>query len=69
MTFTLRPSTIKIQQGLMNSYRRNPNMALLTVKTGGGKTYGAIHTFGSMYKNAVLLVFTTSKVAKSKQWE
>lgn len=69
MTFTLRPSTVKIQQGLLASYKRNPKMALLTVKTGGGKTYGAIHTFGTLFKNAVLLVFTTSKVAKSQQWE
>ena len=56
MTFTLRPSTVKIQQGLLASYKRNPKMALLTVKTGGGKTYGAIHTFGTLFKNAVLLV-------------
>lgn len=44
-------------------------MALLTVKTGGGKTYGAIHTFGTLMPNATLLVFTTSKIVKSKQWE
>lgn len=69
MTFTLRPSTIKIQQGLLKSYNRNPKMALLTVKTGGGKTYGAIHTFGTLFPNAVLLVFTTSKVSDSKQWQ
>lgn len=69
MTFTLRPSTVKIAEKLTESYYRNPNIALLTVKTGGGKTYGAIHTFGQMFKKCVLLVFTTDKVAKSKQWQ
>lgn len=69
MTFTLRPSTVAISEGLLKSYQRNPKMALLTVKTGGGKTYGAIHTFGQLFKKATLLVFTTSKVAQSKQWE
>lgn len=69
MTFTIRPSTTAIATGLLNSYRHNPKMALLTVKTGGGKTYGAIHTFGQLFSNSTLLVFTTAKVAKSKQWE
>ena len=69
MTFTIRPSTTAIATGLLNSYRHNPKMALLTVKTGGGKTYGAIHTFGQLFPNSTLLVFTTAKVAKSKQWE
>lgn len=69
MTFTLRPSTVEITNKLIASYYRNPKIALLTVKTGGGKTYGAIHTFGKMFKKCTLLVFTTDKVAKSKQWQ
>lgn len=69
MTFTLRPSTVKIAEKLVNSYRRNPRIALLTVKTGGGKTYGAIHTFGQMFNKCTLLVFTTDKVVKSRQWQ
>lgn len=69
MTFKLRDSTTAIANGLINSYSHNKNMALLTVKTGGGKTYGAIHTFGTLFPNATLLVFTTAKVAKSGQWE
>lgn len=69
MTFTLRDSTVEIARKLTQSYRRNPKLALLTVKTGGGKTYGAIHTFGQMFGKCTLLVFTTDKVAKSKQWQ
>lgn len=69
MTFVLRKSTRMIKDKLYYSYHRNSKIALLTVKTGGGKTYGAIHTFGSMMPNCTLLVFTTAKVAKSKQWE
>lgn len=71
MTFELRPTTEKIRQALWQSYRNNHKMALLTVKTGGGKTYGAIHTFGSMprFKKSTLLVFTTAKIRQSKQWE
>lgn len=69
MTFSLRPSTVLIQKKLLNIYYHNPKMALLTVSTGGGKTYGAIHTFGTLLPNATLLVFTTSKVALSKQWQ
>lgn len=69
MTFTLRPSTLYIREKLLESYQRNNKIAILTVKTGGGKTYGAIHTFGSIMPNATLLVFTTAKIVKSKQWE
>lgn len=69
MTFTLRPSTLYIREKLLESYQRNDKIAILTVKTGGGKTYGAIHTFGSIMPNATLLVFTTAKIVKSKQWE
>lgn len=69
MTFVIRPETAEIAQKLTASYYRNPKIALLTVKTGGGKTYGAIHTFGQMFNHCTLLVFTTSKVANSKQWE
>lgn len=69
MTFVIRPETAEIAQKLTASYYRNPKIALLTVKTGGGKTYGAIHTFGQMFNQCTLLVFTTSKVANSKQWE
>lgn len=69
MTFTLRTSTKLIHDRLINSYNRNRKIALLTVSTGGGKTYGAIHTFGSLFPNATLIVFTTAKIAKSKQWE
>lgn len=69
MSFVLRPTTVEIQQKLLYSYQRNPKMALLTVKTGGGKTYGAIHTFGSIIPDATLLVFTTAKIVHSKQWE
>lgn len=70
MVFELRPTTEKIRKALWQSYRRNPKMALLTVKTGGGKTYGAIHAFGSIprLKKATLLVFTTDKVRQSHQW-
>lgn len=69
MTFTLRSSTLYIREKLLESYQRNNKIAILTVKTGGGKTYGAIHTFGSIMPNATLLVFTTAKIVKSKQWE
>lgn len=69
MTFTLRPSTVEIAQKLYESYQRNNKIALLTVKTGGGKTYAAIHTFGQMFGKCTLLVFTTDKVAKSRQWQ
>lgn len=69
MTFTLRPSTLYIREKLLESYQRNNKIAILTVKTGGGKTYGAIHTFGSIMPNATLLVFTTAKIVKSRQWE
>ena len=69
VTFTLRTSTQNIKNKLIASYHRNPKMALLTVKTGGGKTYGAIHTFGQLFGDATLLVFTTAKVYASKQWE
>lgn len=71
MVFELRPTTERIRKALWQSYARNSKMALLTVKTGGGKTYGAIHTFGSIpkFKNATLLVFTTAKVRQSMQWE
>lgn len=69
MTFTLRPSTVEIAKKLTASYYRNKKIALLTVKTGGGKTYGAIHTFGQMFGDCTLLVFTTDKVSKSKQWQ
>lgn len=69
MTFTLRPSTKLIHDQLIASYNRNRKIALLTVSTGGGKTYGAIHTFGSLFPNATLIVFTTAKITKSKQWE
>ena len=50
MVFELRPTTERIRKALWQSYARNSKMALLTVKTGGGKTYGAIHTFGSIPK-------------------
>lgn len=69
MVFTVRKSTEDIKNRLIASYQRNPKMALLTVKTGGGKTYGAIHTFGQLFGDATLLVFTTAKVYASKQWE
>ena len=69
MTFTLRSSTKEISEKLFASYQRNPKIALLTVKTGGGKTYAAIHTFGQMFKQCTLLVFTTDKVVKSGQWQ
>lgn len=69
MTFVLRPSTKEISEKLFASYQRNPKIALLTVKTGGGKTYAAIHTFGQMFNKCTLLVFTTDKVVKSGQWQ
>lgn len=68
MTFQLRKTTQYIADTLLAHYKVNPKFALLYVKTGGGKTYGAIHTFGSLYKDATLLVFTANNVKKSKQW-
>ena len=67
--FELRPTTVKIQQMLAESYKRNPHIALLTLKTGGGKTYSAIHTAACFNPNTLLIVFTTSKVMLSHQWE
>ena len=67
--FELRDTTVRIQQMLLESYKRNPKIALLTLKTGGGKTYAAIHTAAAFDPNQLLIVFTTSKVANSHQWE
>ena len=69
MTFTLRESTVEITNKLTKIYQNIKNIALLTVGTGGGKTYGAIHTMGQYFPNALLLVFTTDKVKRSRQWE
>lgn len=69
MSFELRDTTQYIASALKNHYQINPKFALLYVKTGGGKTYAAIHTFGSMFKDATLLVFTANNVKHSKQWE
>lgn len=69
MVFTLRETTLEMTRQITASYYRNPHIALVTVGTGGGKTYGAIHTLASYYPDALLLVFTTTKVRSSKQWE
>lgn len=69
MVFTLRQTTLDMTTLITNSYYRNPNICLMTVGTGGGKTYGAIHTVASYEPNALLLVFTTSKVKDTRQWE
>lgn len=69
MVFELRDTNIEMANRITESYRNNPHLCLVTVGTGGGKTYGAIHTLASYYSNALLIVFTTTKVKDTRQWE
>lgn len=69
MGFTLRPTTVSMQERLFQVYALSPRMAMLEVGTGGGKTYGAIHTVASISPNLHMLIFTTNAVLKSKQWD
>lgn len=69
MTFSLRPTTVSMKDRLFGVYALSPRMAMLEVGTGGGKTYGAIHTIASIDPNLHMLIFSTNAVLKSKQWD
>lgn len=69
MGFTLRPTTVSMQERLFQVYALSPRMAMLEVGTGGGKTYGAIHTVASIDPDLHMLIFSTNAVLKSNQWD
>lgn len=69
MGFTLRETTVSMQQRLFGVYALSPRMAMLEVGTGGGKTYGAIHTVASIDPKLHMLIFSTNAVLKSNQWD
>lgn len=69
MTFTLRETTVSMTKKLLNVYNMSPRMAMLEVGTGGGKTYGAIHTAATIDPNLHLLLISTKAILNTKQWD
>lgn len=69
MSFELRESTVSMVQKLMMVYNISPRMAVLEVGTGGGKTYGAIHTTATIDPNLHILLFSTKSILGTDQWK
>jgi superfamily II DNA or RNA helicase len=69
-TFELRAETATAAQKVTQTMNKNPKkFALVTVGTGGGKTYISIHSVGRFIKEAHLFVITTKKKVLEDDWQ
>lgn len=66
--FTLRPETDNLSKRLV-SLLRTQKYAMVTVGTGGGKTYIATHAVGLLDPNTHVIIFAPKKKIIEKDWD
>lgn len=68
MGFELKEATVKGAELVLNKLKTK-QIAMLTVDTGGGKTYISLHTIGQIVPNANIIVFGPKAKTTDGDWE